>query len=46
MKKILIYSTIFSSGGAERFLLNLINNINLKKFCIVLVIGRKNGTSY
>lgn len=46
MKKILLYSTIFSSGGAERFLLDLINNIDLKKFYITLVIARKNGTSY
>lgn len=46
MKKVLLYSTIFSSGGAERFLLDLINNIDLKKFYITLVIARKNGTSY
>lgn len=46
MKKILIYSTIFSSGGAERFLLDLINNIDLEKYYITLVIGRKNGVSY
>lgn len=44
--KVLIYTTIFSSGGAERFVLDLINNIDLKKFEIVLVVGRKNGTSY
>lgn len=46
MKKILLYSTIFSSGGAERFILDLVNNINLKKFKIVLVIARKNKSSY
>lgn len=44
--KILIYTTIFSVGGAERFVLDLVNNINLKLFEVILVIGRKNGTSY
>ena len=45
-RKVLFYSTIFSSGGAERFLLDLVNNIDLNRFKVILVIGRKNGVSY
>ena len=45
-RTILFYSTIFSSGGAERFLLDLINSIDLNRFKVYLVIGRKNGVSY
>lgn len=44
--KVLMYSTIFSGGGAERTMLDIINNINQDKFRIILVIGRKNGTDY
>lgn len=44
--KLLLYTTIFSNGGAERFILDLLNNINLEEFDITLVVGRKEGTDY
>lgn len=44
--KLLMYTTIFCGGGAERTILDIINNINLKKFEIILVVGRKNGIGY
>lgn len=44
--KILMYTTVFCGGGAERTMLDIINNINLKKFEIILVVGRKNGIGY
>lgn len=44
--KILMYSTILGNGGAEKAMLNVINNINLEKFMVTLVIARKNGNDY
>ena len=44
--KLLMYTTVFCGGGAERTILDIINNINLKKFEIILVVGRKNGIGY
>lgn len=44
--KVLFYSTIFSTGGAKRFLLDFINHIDLERFEVVLVIGREKGISY
>lgn len=44
--KLLMYSTIFSSGGAEKTVLDIVNNLDLNKYIIYLVIGRKNNSSY
>lgn len=44
--KLLMYTTIFSSGGAEKTVLDIANNLDNNKYIIYLVIGRKNFSSY
>ena len=33
--KLLMYSTIFSSGGAEKTVLDIVNNLDLNKYIII-----------
>lgn len=44
--KILMYTTVFSSGGAEKTVLDISNNLDEDKYIIYLVVGRKNLSSY
>lgn len=44
--KIMIFIYSLSGGGAERTIVNLINNLNKKKFEVVLVLGTTNNSDY
>ncbi|WP_404330365.1 glycosyltransferase [Mesobacillus maritimus] len=45
-KKLLIYMYNLAGGGAERTIVNIINNINKSEFEVVLVIGSNNKNDY
>jgi glycosyltransferase involved in cell wall biosynthesis len=46
MRKILFYMFSFSGGGAERTVVNIINNLNRSKYKPVLVIGTNKDAPY
>lgn len=45
-KKILFYISQLAGGGAERTLVNIINNLDKNKYDIVLVISENKGNDY
>lgn len=45
-KKILIYMFNLAGGGAERTIVNLINNINKEIFEVILIIGSNQNNDY
>ena len=44
--RIMFYITSLNGGGAERTVLNVLNNINLEKFEPILILGTKNRNIY
>src|SRR5690606_14116727 len=46
LKKILFFMYSFGGGGAERTVMNIINNLNRDKYKPILVIGTNNDAPY